>query len=120
MRSDIKTGTQPQKKRGRPPIQLNMELVEALAAIQCTDEEIAATLHVSVDTITRRKQDPEFCTALQAGKARGRASLRRLQWAAAKNGNIPMLIWLGKQMLGQRDKFEETQVDNTQPLPWVD
>ena len=26
----------------------------------------------------------------------------------ALDGNVPMLIWLGKQMLGQKDKFEHS------------
>ncbi|HLC04806.1 MAG TPA: hypothetical protein VJK02_17360 [Anaerolineales bacterium] len=33
-------------------------------------------------------------------------SLRRLQLAKAKRGNVVMLIWLGKQFLGQSDKRE--------------
>ena len=38
----------------------------------------------------------------------GKASLRRAQWKAAQDGNPTMLVWLGKQMLGQRDKQEIT------------
>lgn len=30
-------------------------------------------------------------------------TLRRLQWKAAEGGNATMLIWLGKQLLGQKD-----------------
>ena len=36
----------------------------------------------------------------------GRASLRRMQYVAAKKGNATMQIWLGKQYLGQKDKQE--------------
>src|SRR5690242_12967431 len=108
-------------KRGRPVIELDLDLVEDLAAIQCTDEEIAAVLNVSVDTITRRKQKaPEFAEKLAAGRSRGRASLRRLQWRIAEQGNAAMAIFLGKNLLGQRDKFEEPAGDTNQPLPWVD
>jgi hypothetical protein len=32
--------------------------------------------------------------------------LRRLQWKLARAGNATMLIWLGKQWLGQTDKVE--------------
>jgi hypothetical protein len=108
MRTPNKSDTAGQKKRGRPPIEINMQMVETLASIQCTDEEIAAALRVSVDTIARRKQQmPEFAEALQTGKALGRMSLRRLQWQAAKGGSVPMMIWLGKQLLGQRDRWDE-------------
>lgn len=34
-------------------------------------------------------------------------SLKRKQWEMAMNGNITMLIWLGKQNLGQTDKVEQ-------------
>ena len=42
----------------------------------------------------------------------GRATLRRLQWQRANGGADTMLIWLGKQMLGQKDKVE-TEAINT-------
>jgi hypothetical protein len=108
MRSANKTDTGQPKKRGRPPIDINMDLVATLASLQCTDEEIAAALRVSVDTIIRRKKDmPEFLEVLKAGRAMGRMSLRRMQWAAAKNGSVPMMIFLGKNLLGQRDRPDE-------------
>jgi hypothetical protein len=36
----------------------------------------------------------------------GKASLRRLQWQKASQLDSTMLVWLGKQTLGQRDKQE--------------
>jgi hypothetical protein len=45
-------------------------------------------------------------------RASGRATLRRLQWQRANGGSDTMLIWLGKQMLGQKDKVE-TEATNT-------
>jgi hypothetical protein len=33
-------------------------------------------------------------------------SLRQWQLKKAKEGNVVMLIWLGKQMLGQQDKTQ--------------
>jgi hypothetical protein len=36
----------------------------------------------------------------------GTRSLRRLQYEAAKTGNVTMQIWLGKQWLGQKDRTE--------------
>jgi hypothetical protein len=90
-------------------IEIDYDQLEGLAAIQCTDEEMAAVLRISVDTFTRRKQDdPEFQTRLAEGKARGRQSLRRVQWEAAQEGNATMMIWLGKQTLGQKDRAELT------------
>jgi hypothetical protein len=92
------------KKTGRPRLEFDLRQVEQLGAIMCTDEEIAGVLGCNVDTIRERKKEPEFSGALEKGRAAGKASLRRMQWAAAKGGNPTMLIWLGKQWLGQRDK----------------
>jgi hypothetical protein len=65
---------------------------------------MGAVLGVSVDTLARRKRDdPEFVEALETGKAKGRATLRRLQWQCAEAGSNTMMIWLGKNTLGQRD-----------------
>ena len=37
------------------------------------------------------------------GKAKGRLSVRRAQMKLLESGNVVMAIWLGKQLLGQRD-----------------
>ncbi len=84
------------------------ELVESLAKIGCTNKEIAAVCAVSDDTITRN-----FADSLEKGRQGGKASLRRMQWMAAQGGNATMLIWLGKNMLGQSDhKWDDYPEDN--------
>ena len=60
---------------------------------------MSAIIGVSIDTLKNR-----FSAIIQQGKEEGRRSLRRLQWAQAERGNTTMLLWLGKQMLGQRDR----------------
>ncbi len=89
---------------GRPKIPIDYALVEKLAEIQCTQTEIASVLGVSVKTLQR---DDEFCRLYKKGLDDGRACLRRRQWAAANKGNTTMLIWLGKQYLGQKDKASQ-------------
>jgi len=75
--------------------------------IQCTDKEIAHCLGVSEATLIRRKQDDAaFAETLEHARSNGRMSLRRVQWQSAQAGNATMQIWLGKQILGQRDKHE--------------
>ena len=59
-----------------------------------------------------RARDPEFQRIVDEARASGRATLRRLQWQRANGGADTMLIWLGKQMLGQKDKVE-TEATNT-------
>ena len=98
-------------KGGRPRFDFSdkLPLVRKLAGIQCTDEEIAAGLGCSQDTLARgRKREPDLDAAILEGRANGRMSLRRAQYRKAMEGNPAMLIWLGKQVLGQRENF----VDN--------
>jgi hypothetical protein len=40
---------------------------------------------------------------MQRGRARGRISVRRAQMKLLENGSGTMGVWLGKQILGQRD-----------------
>lgn len=86
----------------RPKKPVDPERVKALASIYCTVEEIAYVECVSKDTLERR-----FMDTINEGRAIGRESLRRQQYAIAMNlehkGCTTMCIWLGKQTLGQRD-----------------
>lgn len=100
------------KKAGRPKIILDYVLIEKLSHIQCTQEEIASMLGVSVDTLQR---DIKFCGIYKKGQEQGKMSLRRLQWKLADNGNTTMAIWLGKQYLGQTDK-QELSGNASQPI----
>jgi len=74
------------------------KLIRSLAAIGCTQQEIGAVTGCSPDTLQRR-----FREDLTIGSETGKSSLRRRQWQAAMEGNVSMLIWLGKQLLGQRE-----------------
>lgn len=99
-----KTRARPAKKKGRgggagrPRLVIDKDLLEQLAKIQCTMEEIAAVLGCSVDTLERN-----FADVIKKGKDEGKASLRRLQWQGAQQGKPAMLIWLGKQVLAQKE-----------------
>jgi len=86
-------------------IVLDPSKVEALAALQCTYDEIASGLDIGISTLERRRaEEPEIEEAIKRGRDLGTRSLRRLQWTAAKDGNVTMQIWLGKQWLKQTDK----------------
>ncbi len=103
-----------QMKRGRPRKILNNEGAEAitkLASMMCTDEEIATFLGTTVDTLKNKQNNDLFQTSKEKGQNTGRASLRRAQFKAAERGNSSMLIWLGKQYLGQKDEQITTLQD---------
>ncbi len=87
---------------------IDQKQFESLCAIQCTEEEICAVLDVSDKTLnewcnTRYKKN--FSEVFQEKRKYGKASLRRNQWNLSQS-NPTMAIWLGKQYLGQKDKFE--------------
>jgi len=89
---------------GRPPAEIDLELLAQLARIHCTDAEMASILGVCLRTFaTRKAEDPEFLHVYEKAKAEGCRSLRRSQWELAEKGNATAQIWLGKQVLGQRD-----------------
>ncbi len=97
---------------GRPKKVIDYALAEKLAHIQCTVSEIANMMGVARETLERDKQ---FRHIHEKGMENGRSSLRRLQWKAAEAGDRTILIWLGKQYLGQKDRSEVTGKDG-QPI----
>lgn len=104
----------------RPRKVIDPKQVESLAAINCTVEEIASVLGCSKDTLERR-----FAAVIKKGKENGRSSLRRMMYEKAKGGNVTMMIWLSKNMLGYSDKIEEkTSVKSTEKqiieVQWAD
>ena len=88
---------------GRKAVQIDLEQLEKLCALQCTDVEIAAWFQVSLRTIEKRRRLPKFADAMQRGRAKGRISVRRHQVKQLEAGSATMAVWLGKQLLGQRD-----------------
>ena len=93
--------------KGRPRIELNPEELRRLAVLHCTQQEVAAYFCVSLSHVEKRLHDePEMRLAWDEGRALGAISLRRQQTALAEKGNATMLIWLGKQLLGQRDNLD--------------
>lgn len=94
---------------GRPKIEIDFDMVEKLCQIQCTGEEIASVLKINYDTLERRVKSVygiSFAEYIKNHSEGGKCSLRREQWKAAMKGNATMLVWLGKQYLGQRDKVD--------------
>lgn len=89
-------------RKGRPKKDIEETQVETLASIGCTMEEIGLVVGCDRATLQRR-----FAAAVEKGRAEAKISLRRAQYKAALRGNPAMLIWLGKQYLGQTDKLPD-------------
>lgn len=94
---------------GRPQKEINKELFEELCSIFCTLNEIAGCFKCSEDTIERwckRTYNANFAEVFKIYSADGKISLRRKQKQIAEEGNVGMLIFLGKQYLGQKENPE--------------
>jgi hypothetical protein len=87
-----------------PEKKINLKELEKLCMMQCTDEEIAAFFDLSRERFVKHhKKKPEIIEVMERGKAKGRASLRRAQFSKAMSGHPALLIWMGKQILGQKE-----------------
>lgn len=93
----------------RPPTPMTETALEGLGRIQCTNAEIAAYFQITErGLLKRRAEDPEVDEAIRRGSEQGRISIRRAQYRTAigsegKDPHPTMLIWMGKQVLGQRE-----------------
>ena len=102
------------KKAGRPIYQIDYEKLEAMCKIHCTEAECAAILGIDRDTLTaalRRDGYDDFSAYFKKASAGGKMSLRRRQFKAAMDGSVPMLIWLGKNWLDQRETPSEQDMN---------
>jgi hypothetical protein len=101
MRFRFKQGKQPLLKADS----VTLNLVMNLSHRGCTQAEIAALLGVAEKTFTNfLNANPEAREAYDRGGAILDGSLRAKQVELALDGDVTMLIWLGKQRLGQRDQ----------------
>ena len=96
-------------KQGKQPLlkpdSVTLNLIMNLSGKGCTQAEIAGLLGVAEKTFTNfLSANPEAREALDRGGAILDGSLRAKQVELALDGDVTMLIWLGKQRLGQRDQ----------------
>ncbi len=76
--------------------------VEKLSSFGLTNKEIADALGYDDSTLKRK-----FENFLLKGRMNLKQRLKRKQIDVAMGGNVTMLIWLGKQYLGQAEKLDE-------------
>lgn len=91
-------------RAGRKPIEVDLTLVRRLARIHCSPQEIAEILNISSTNLLKNE---EFRSVYNRNVAKGKMSIRRKQYLLALDGSERMLIWLGKQWLGQKDSYTQ-------------
>jgi len=84
-----------------------LAMVETLGKIQATNKEAGARLGVTEETFVEfLRREEKAAETFDFAKEVGKASLRSAQFKAALAGNPTMLVWMGKQLLGQKDKID--------------
>jgi hypothetical protein len=84
---------------GRPYVKIDFAKVEALAAIGCSQDEIAAELGIGETTLKRR------CgPILKKGTKKCHVRLRSALYRHAVKGDPRLLVFLGKAYLGLKEE----------------
>lgn len=91
----------------RPKADIDWDVVDDLMICGCSGVEIAGHFGINCETLYRRVEtdfNMGFSEYLHQKRSDGDAQLRKAQFEVAKNDkNTTMLIWLGKQRLGQKE-----------------
>jgi len=107
------------KKLGRPRIEIDWDKFHTLLQYKPTLHDCADIMGMSPDTIERaikREYKMTFSEYRRLKMSKMRMKLAQKQFEMAMEGSIPLLIWLGKQHLGQSDKQEtKSEIKHTSP-----
>ncbi len=96
---------------GRPKANIDWDRVDKLLQAQCSGVGIASLLGIDYDTLSRRCKEvhkTNFEDYMRRKKSEGLELIRAKQFELAMRGDRTMLIWLGKQYLGQKENQELT------------
>lgn len=98
--------------QGRPSAVIDWNKVEQMIILGANGVQVAASLGIHPDTLYLRCQsdlNTVFSVYYHEKREKGNLQLHATQFeVAVKTKNPSMLIWLGKQRLGQKDKDEES------------
>ena len=88
----------PHTGAGRPRKKVDIEMLEGLCAIDCTNDEIVALLKVSWPTLYRN-----FEEVIKKGRELRKISVRRDLYRMSKADKVAAAIFLSKNVLGYKD-----------------
>lgn len=101
------------KENGRPNIPIDWTKVDGFLEDGWLGTEIAAYFSMHPDTFYTRVMNEKsvgFTEYRQQKLSKGDGSLRSAQMKKALKGDNSMLIWLGKNRLGQKDSPSEIEL----------
>lgn len=101
--------------RPRKPVKQKKtkEIVQKMAELGTSNSEIAQFIEVDDSTLKRNYEK-----YLTKGRGVLKNKLRKKQIDIALNGNVTMLIWLGKQYLGQSESTQN-EIDDKEIIVTV-
>jgi predicted transcriptional regulator len=89
---------------GRPKLNISTDVVGQMALEGAKNTDIADKLNCDEATIRK-----VFSEILRKKRAERRMNLRKKQYDLAMRGNVPILIWLGKQELDQYEPKQQVE-----------
>lgn len=101
------------KQVGRPEKELDWSKLDAVLQFGARLLDCQGILDIGEETIQKKiraKYNLTFGEYRELRMSTMRAKLLQKQFDVAMQGNVTMLIWLGKQHLGQVDKLETENV----------
>lgn len=96
----------------RPEKQIDWDRVDKLLEAGCHGTEICPYFDLTPERFYERVQEKygiSFSAYSQEKRQKGDSLIREKQFDKAVEGDNMMLIWLGKNRLGQRDKEEKNE-----------
>lgn len=100
------------RSNSRPKAIIDWNKVDSLLIGGSNGVQVAAELGIHPDTLYRaveREKHVTFAAYYNQKRAKGDSYIHQAQYQKAlKEKNTTMLIWLGKQRCGQRDRDEES------------
>jgi hypothetical protein len=95
---------------GRKKIEIDIKEVERLAGLGLTQEEIALSLGIHVNTLTNRKaENVQFVEAIKRGQTRANTEVANVLYQEAISGNMTAVIWWDKTRAGRSDRVINEQ-----------
>lgn len=102
-----KEKTEAKPVKGRPPKDINADIVYDMASHDATIDEICAVLNIHHSTIYDR---PDLTEALKNGRFAGCNSIKSALFKLGVEDKHPaILIWLSKVRCGYREQKEDSQ-----------
>jgi hypothetical protein len=101
---------------GRPEAEIDWKRLDQYLQAQCNGTSIAGLFGIHPQTLYNKVVErygekykiSNFTEYQKLKRAEGVELLRAKQFDTMMSGNVTMQIWLGKQLLGQKDQMETT------------